>query len=403
MKTPSQLALLCMAICSLSFANPSINPLATHNNALNHSANSLIQKQWQFKMNAIPHVTYVDPNNVIYALSQNNSHTTLYVINSQGQEKWHLDLPNQHYATPCTDIMGNVYIFGEDMSLTSITPNGVIRWRINIPHEKNEVGNTEVALSAGKFTSLIYATSTQGKIFIYHWDGSLARIYSPLHAGKLVSAPIEWYDGRQYTITFAMNLAKNKWDDDASEIHTLLSESNGDMEDRLVARLQGNILRFDQGLYSKIIYIVLVDHTKKSLMALYQSGTILWSRSLSNDNAIFTEREDDPIYFKQVYYADLEENKNVILAVDVFGNVIFKTDFNIDKPTGIFAYKNNLIIISDSGHDCQTITVLDRKSGKLRCTSDPITPSSMHAMSEAGQVYLISSDNISDFETCAKA
>ena len=143
------------------------------------------------------------------------------------------------------------------MSLTSVSPNGSLRWRINLPNAKDEVGNTDVNLIAGQYTYfMIYATTSQARIFIVYQDGTIRRIYTPWKTGRIVASPIERHEDK-YTITFAINLDKKLIDDNNAEIHTISSNDRGDIEDKILSRFQGKINYFDQGVYSKIMYVVL--------------------------------------------------------------------------------------------------------------------------------------------------
>ena len=131
-----------------------------------------------------------------------------------------------------------------------------------------------------------------------------------------------------------------------------------------------------------------------------QGGSTLWSRPLTSENVKLVQREDIPEGFRKIYYTDIEDNKNVIFGIDVMGKVIFKSSPSMN-PIDIFAYRNNIITVNNVDSVSQTITVLDRLSGKSLCESNALTPFSTQAISQSGNVYLFSPADISAFQTCA--
>ena len=96
--------LLFSFICTNTFADDLIanhSILDNKTEKIRNIKSSIIQKLWQLKIDTIPEKIYIDQNNNIYVIGKNNTNKKLYLITADGKEKWHFDLSNQDYSSPC--------------------------------------------------------------------------------------------------------------------------------------------------------------------------------------------------------------------------------------------------------------------------------------------------------------
>lgn len=387
------LSLICFFICLNAFAGDLVT------NKAQSSANSTVQKLWQFNMSGKPGKICADRNGTVYVISKSQTTARLHAISPEGKEKWHFDLTNQLYATPSVDLSGTIYVYGQDMSVTAFFQNGSVKWQVRLPQVKNELGNTEFDLKVSQLPHLIYATTTQGRIYVIFSDGRVSNFYTPDRPGHFPAPPIELFNGVNITLAFVLNYEEYPF----AEIHQI-SSSFGEHKERedKVTRFQGVIKYFDAGLYSRYMYIILKKDKSNFLMALYPNGAKLWSRPLTSDNSKLVQREDLLANFHKVYYSDVENSKNVIYGINIRGDVIFQQVFEAATVANIFSYQNNLVTINTSTENPAVLNmiVFDKPSGKELCASGPLTQSVNYAAYEAGKVYLSSATDIQAFQTC---